>query len=54
MRADVISGRYPILHHLALNLTFEMTLNVEMKVIVVLSVPNLTLERGLVEILIHR
>ena len=54
MRADVISGRYPVLHPLTLNLTFEIALNIEMKVIVVFSVPNLNLERGLEEILIRR
>ena len=53
MRTNVISGRHPVFHPLTLNLTFEMTFNIEMKVIFVLSVPNLTLEEGLEEILIR-
>ena len=46
-RDEVILGRYPVPRLLTLNLTLKMTLKSKMKVILVFSVLNLNLERGL-------
>ena len=53
-RADIISVWYSVSYPSSLNSTFNMTLKIEIKVIFVFSVQNMTMERGLQEIWIRR